>query len=1089
MSQGKSLLLAVLAAVTSSALFAQNSTIQGIVKDPSDALIPGASVVITNIETGLKREVATNETGFYTVPTLPVGRYKLSATMKGFSTAEVPEVKVDVAQIARVDFTLTPGSVTESVRVEATAAMLDSETATVGQVIDNKRIVELPLNGRNYLELARLTAGTAPARGSRPASEGVFSAGGQHGYQVQVNIDGVDNSATYSGGPIGFEAQAVKPSVDAVGEFRVVTNNLSAEYGNRMGGHVFVNIKSGTNQFHGTAFEFLRNSALDGTNFFANRAGNPKPPYKQNQFGGTFGGPIRRDKTFFFASYEGTRTRLGRSFTSSVPTLEVRNGDFNRIRPVFDPATTVGTPTSFTRQQFPGNIIPRNRWDPLFPKLLELYPLPTDNSVIVNNFFYSPTESNDVDVLDLKGDHNLNDNNRISVRYSKRARDRFEPGPLPMPADGALATTTVIRTNSIAASWNSTLSASIANEVRFGFTDFPTRFDVPYDRPLFDEYGIKGIPKTTFATSNDHGLSRFTPAGYAEIGTRSFWPNINNMKTYQFNDTLYHNVGKHNIRYGGEFRRENVFRNAARFARGQFVFNREFTANPANRAATGDGMAEFMLGLASGGTIGNETGENLWAKTFAMFVQDDWKITPRLTLNLGLRYDIFFAPTAPDSLVSNFELDFANTGANARLRQVRPNGGGDCLCENDLNNFAPRVGLAWKATQKTVVRAGAGIIYARADALQTQWARFQNQSPDFIEIGFGTIDRINPRLTLSGGFPAVTLPATEVPGPNSVGVTSSSRYLPAQYSQQWFFDVQRELPFDILLTLGYNGNGTRKMLANVNYAIPFNIEPSPVPLANRRLWPFYNNVNRMEPLGSLSYNGMIFKVEKRFSKGLTFLSSYTWAHAIDNADEEGNNDAGGAGLKPWDRSLNRGPALTDVRHNYILSTTWELPVGRRRAFLGDINRFADLFLGGWQISGIFSRTSGVPFTVTTSGGITNAGGADRPNRLRDGALPASERSIDRWFDVGAFAVQPQFTYGNSGRNILNGPWLNNLDLSIAKVFQVTERVRLQFRGEAFNATNTPFFGLPNANITSPGVGQINSAGEPRRIQFGLKLLF
>jgi len=1089
MLQGKFLALVLLGIASGSALFGQNSTIQGLVKDGSDSLIPGAAVTITNIETGLRREISTNESGFYSVPTLPVGRYKLTAGMKGFSTAEVEEVKVDVAQVARVDFTLTPGAVTESIRVEATAAMLDSETATVGQVIDNKRIVELPLNGRNYLELARLTAGTAPARGSRPGSEGVFSAGGQHGYQVQVNIDGVDNSATYSGGPIGFEAQAVKPSVDAVGEFRVVTNNLSAEFGNRMGGHVFVNIKSGTNQFHGTAFEFLRNSELDGTNFFANRNGSAKPAYKQNQFGGTVGGPIRKDKTFFFASYEGTRTRLGRSFVSTVPIDEIREGNFNRIRPIFDPATTVGTAASFTRQQFPNNIIPRNRWDPLFPKLLALYPRPTDNSRIANNFFYSPSESNDVDVLDLKGDHNINDSNRISVRFSKRARDRFEPGPLPMPADGALATTTVIRTNSIAASWNSTLNASMANEVRFGFTDFPTRFDVPYDKPLFDEYGIKGIPKTTFATSNDHGLSRFSPAGYAELGTRSFWPNINNMRTYQFNETLYHNFGKHNIRYGGEFRHENVFRNAARFARGQFAFGREFTANPANRGATGDGMAEFMLGLASGGTIGNETGENLMAKTIAGFVQDDWKITPRLTLNLGVRYDIFYAPTAPDSLVSSFELDFANVGANARLKQIRPKDGGDCLCENDLNNFAPRIGLAWKATQKTVIRAGVGVIYARADALQTQWARFQNQSPDFIEIGFGTIDRINPRLTLSGGFPAVTLPATEIPGPNSIGITAPSKYLPTQYSQQWFADIQRELPFDTLFTIGYNGNGTRQMLADVNYAIPFNIEPSPIPIANRRLWPFYNNVSRPQAVGNLSYNGMIVKVEKRFSKGLTFLSSYTWSHAIDNSDEAGNSDGGGAGLKPWDRSLNRGPALTDVRHNYILSTTWEVPVGRKRAVLGDINRFADLLVGGWQLSGIFSRTSGLPFTVSTSGGITNAGGADRPNRLRDGALPASERTIDRWFDVSAFAVQPQFTYGNSGRNILNGPTLTNLDLSVGKTFTVTERVRLQFRAEAFNATNTPFFGLPGANITGAGVGQITSAGEPRRVQFGLKLLF
>lgn len=1068
-------------------LSAQTGSIQGSVKDQSEGVIPAAKVTLTNLETGLRREVTTNESGLYSVPSLPVGRYKVGASNKGFSTSEVPDIKLDVGQAARVDFILKPGTLTESVSVSATAALLDSETSTVGQVIDNKRIVELPLNGRNFLELARLTAGAAPARGSRPQGEGVFSAGGQHGYQVQVNIDGVDNSGTYSGGPVGFEAQAVKPSVDAVGEFRVVTNNLSAEYGNRMGGQVFVNIKSGTNQVHGSAYEFLRNANLDGTNFFANRVGAKKPPYKQNQFGGTVGGPVRKDKTFFFASFEGTRTRLGRSFTSTVPVLEERNGDFNRIRPVYDPATTLGTAASFTRQPFAGNIIPKTRWDPLFPKLLNLYPTPTDNSKIVNNYFYSPSESNDVDTYDFKGDHNISDGSRLSVRYSRRNRDRYEPGPLPLPADGALATTTKIRSQSLAAAYNLSLTPTIANEFRFGFTNMPTSFDIPYDTATFADFGIKGIPKTSFDVSNNHGLSRFSPGGYSELGARSFWPNTNNLKVYQLNDTLFKAWGKHNTRFGAEFKRENVFRNAARFARGQFVFVREFTANPANRGATGDGLAEFMLGLASGGTIGNENGENLWVNNFATFVQDDWKITPRLTLNLGLRYDIFFAPTFPDGGVSTFDLDFSRTGStDIQLKQT--NIKGSCGCKNDLNNLAPRVGLAYRLTNKTVVRSGFGLIYAQADALQTQWARVQNQAPDFVEIGFGTIDRINPRLTLSGGFPAVQLPATSVPGPNSVAIDAPNKFLPAQYSNQWFFDLQRELILDTLLTVGYSGNSTHKLLTGINYNIPFNIVPSSVPVANLRLWPFYTAVNRQEPLGNLSYNALMVRLEKRFSKGLTFLSAYTWSHAIDNVDEVGNNDAGTV-LKPWDRRLNRANSLTDVRHNYVLSTTYELPVGKGKHFLATTNRLTDAVLGGWQVSAIVGRTSGLPFTVTTSGGITNAGGADRPNRLGVGTVPADQRTIDRWFDLAAFQVQPNYTYGNSGRNILTGPTLKNVDFSLAKSFAIVERVRLQFRAEAFNATNTPFFGLPGNNINGAGAGQITSAGEPRRVQFALKLLF
>ncbi|MEZ5398544.1 MAG: TonB-dependent receptor [Bryobacteraceae bacterium] len=1066
--------------------FGQAGSIQGIVRDQTDAAVVNADVSVVNLDTGLRRETKSNEVGLYTIPSLPVGRYKVTAALQGFAPAELPEVKLDVNQTARLDFTLKPGTVTESIDVSAAAALLDSETATVGQVIENKRIVELPLNGRNYLQLARLTAGTSAARGSRPESEGVFSAGGQHGYQVQVNIDGVDNSLTYSGGPIGFEAQAIKPSVDAVGEFRVVTNNLSAEYGNRMGGQVFVNIKSGTNGVHGTLFEFLRNSSLDGSNFFANRAGSPKPPYRQNQFGGTIGGPIKKDRTFFFGSYEGTRTRLGRSFTSTVPTEAVANGDFNGIRPVYDPATTVGTATSFTRQPFPGNIVPKNRWDPLAPKILALYPKAT-GAGIVNNYFFAPSESNDVNSYDIKGDHNLSDTSRFSVRYSRRDRDRYEPGPLPLPADGGLATTTVIDTNSFAGTHSMTFGASMTNEFRVGVTDVKTRFDVPYDSPLFDDYGIQGIPKTNLASSNDHGLSRFTPLGYRELGTRSFWPNTNNQRTYQFNDTVFRNWGKHNIRFGGEFRREDVFRNAARFARGQFAFNREFTANPASRATTGDGLAEFMLGMASGGTVGNENGEYLVATTTAVFIQDDWKITPNLTLNLGLRYDIFFAPRFPDGKVSTFELDFSNLGPNARLKQTRfgPN---ECLCKNDTNNFAPRLGFAWKATPKTVVRAGAGLIYARADSLSTQWARGQNQAPDFLEFGFGTLDRINPRLTLSGGFPTVDFNASEVPGPNAVGIDSPNRFVPSQYSQQWFFDIQRELPFSTLFTIGYNGNGTRKLLGGLNYNIPYGIEPSPVPVNNRRLWPYYNGVNRTEPYGSLSYNGMIAKLEKRFSKGLTFLASYTWAHAIDNLDEVGNGEGAGA-LKPWDRTLNRGNSLTDIRQGFVFSGTYELPFGKGKMFLAGAGKAADLVLGGWQLGGVLSKSTGEYFTVTTSGGITNAGGADRPNRLRDGNLPAGDRTIDRWFDTSAFAVQPQYTYGNSGRAIIEGPGVINLDFSLAKTFSITERFRLQFRAEAFNASNTPAFGNPAANLNTPGVGAITSAGEPRRVQFGLKFLY
>lgn len=1076
----------VLTALIAASAAAQTATVQGVVSDSSQAAMAEVKVTATNLETGFTREALTNGQGFYAMPSLPVGRYKVEAARTGFASAQVPDIKLDTNQVARVDFALKVGTVAERVEVSAAAALLDSETSTVGQVIDNKRIVEMPLNGRNYLQLAALTAGVAPSAGGRTADEGGFVASGQHGYQVNITIDGLNNSSVASGGPLGFEAQAVKPSIDAVGEFKVVTNNLSAEYGDRMGGQIIVNLKSGTNQFHGSAFEFLRNSSFDGTNFFANRNGAKKPPFRQNQFGATAGGALIRNRTFLFGAYEGTRIRLGKSFVSTVPTARIREGDFGELRNIYDPATTTGAGAAMQRQPFPNRIIPKNRWDPLVPKLLTLYPAAT-TAVIANNYFFSPSESNDQNTYDIKGDHNISDTSRLSVRYSRRDKDRFEPGPLPLPGDGGLGTTTDVTAHSVVGTWSKTFGSSFTNDLRIGNTRMPTKFDIPFDKPLFEEFGIKGVPKTNLTSSTDHGLTRFSPAGYAEIGSRSFWPNINKLNLWQFSDTAFKQAGKHALRFGGEYKKETVFRNAARLSRGNMVFGREFTADPQNRAATGDGFAEFLLGWASGGTVGNENGEFIHFPSLALFVQDDWKLTPNLTLNLGVRYDIFYTPYFPDGGVSNFVLDRSLAGAAARLQQVRPSGKRDCGCENDLNNFAPRIGLAWRATSKTVVRSGFGVIYGRPDQNDSQFARFSNQPPDFVEVGLGTLDRINPRYFLKDGFPAVQLPATSVPGPNLVGVNARRAQMPMQYSQQWFFDLQRELPWNVLATAGYNGNGTRKMQGGLDYNLPFG--PGVQTIAQRRTLPFYTGISVVESFGNLSYNALAFKLEKRFSQGLSFLSSYTWSKTIDNVTESLNNTGGQGALNPWDRSLDKARSVSDIRHNYAASASYEIPLGRGKAWMGNAPRALDLILGGWQLGGILSLRTGLPFTVLTPGGLTTAGGADRRVRNGNGALPAGQRAVERWFDISAFSVQPQYTFGTSGRNILDGPGLRNFDLSLAKRFTITERVAAQFRFESFNFTNTPAFGFPAATINAARAGEISAAGEPRRIQFALKLLW
>lgn len=1068
-----------------SAALAQTASINGVVSDTSQAVVVGAGITVTNLETGLRREARTNETGTYAINLLPVGRYRVEAAMTGFSKQERPELKLDVDQVVRLDFTLKPGTVTETVEVTAVAALLDSESATVGQVISNKSIVEMPLNGRNYLNLATLTAGTSPNPGGRNASEGGFLSGGAHSYQMNVQVDGLDNNTIYSGGPIGYEAQAVKPSIDAIGEFKVITNNFSAEYGGRMGGTVLVNIKSGTNQLHGSAYEFLRNDKLDASNFFANRNKAAKPTYRQNQFGGTLGGPIRKNRLFLFGSFDGTRIRSGTSSVSTVPTAEERTGDFSKIRNIFDPLTTTGTGAAMTRQQFAGNVISKARWDPLFLALMALYPAPTTTG-IVNNYYFSGADRNGWNNYDFKGDVLFNDTNRLSVRYSRRDKDQYSNGPLPMPADGGLATTTVINSNSVVGSYVRNLSPTMNNELRIGQSRMPTSFDIPYDKPLYDQYGIKGIPKANFASSNDHGLTRFTPSGYAELGSRSFWPNTNNIYVTQFNDVLFRSASHHNIKVGGEFKHTNVFRNAARFARGQMAFNREFTANPQNRAATGDGLAEFMLGWVAGGSLGNENGENLMTNSMAAFIQDDWKISPRLTMNVGLRYDIFFAPTFPDGRVSNFLLDYSQIGANGRLPEIRPKNGSDCGCEQNYHDFGPRLGLAYRLTNKTVLRSGFGLIYSQDDSYSVQSARWINQSPDFVEYSLATVDRINPLMTLQSGFPAVQLPATVVPGPAAVGINVQAAKMPDQYSEQWFLDVQRELPYDTLLTIGYTGVGAHRMVVPLDYNLPYG--PAASTVASRRIFPYYTGVTRQMSMGNSFYNALLGKVEKRFSKGLSFLSAFTWSHNIDDYAETNNNTGGNGAVVPWNVELNRGHSYSDIRRQWAFSAAYELPFGKGKAWL---NRggVVNTLLGGWQLASLVAMRSGIPFTVVTSGGITNAGGADRQNRIGNGTLPSDQRTIDHWFDTSAFVVQPQYTYGNSGRNILTGPGLRNLDLSLSKSFTIREGKRLQFRAESFNFTNTPSFGQPGATLNGAGVGQITSTtGDPRKIQFGLKFV-
>ena len=1093
----------VLCIAAATLCFAQNSGIQGVVTDSPGGVIPAADVTAVNVATGVEYEAQSNETGLYSVPFLSPGTYSVTARTEGFAPSTRENLKLDVQQIARVDFTLSLGTVAEVVEVSAAAALLESEQAAMGQVIDNQRIVEMPLNKRNYLELAQLSVGILPGAtvgaGTRPGrNEAGFVGMGMRGYQNNVMIDGIDNGSRAGGGPLGFEAQASKPSVDAVGEFKVVTNNMSAEYGFRMGPKVLVSIKSGSNELHGSAFEFVRNEKLDATNFFANRSGAAKPTLRQNQFGGTLGGPIIKNKTFGFFSYQGTRIRLGRSFLATVPSGLARSGDFSMERTnfnqIFDPATTVGTGADASREPFPNNTIPANRFDPVSTPLLSRYPSSNveGREFGFNNYFRAPSDADDTDQYDFRVDHNVGDGDRVFFRMSIRRQFRVNQSPLPVEAGGQGGQTVDLNGDNLAFNWTHSFSPTLHNEARFGFTHFPTRFDTLIQEPLNATLGIKGAPGDTFGDGFDQGFSFFNINGYNNLGTPCCWPNINNMDNIQIVENLLWQKGNHGIKIGFDYRRLNIFREAMRFRRGQFLFNRVFTAEQPNigrsRARTGNGLAEMMLGTVGQTRVGNPAGENAVVPYTGIYIQDDWKVTPKLTLTLGVRWELFNRGYYPKGHipgrtgVSNYITAYNGLAPGEEEYWDRPEDGSDCGCENDRNNFAPRVGFAYRLNEKTVIRASAGLFYGEGDIV-TDGSAWSRQVPDFTEIITPTFDNITPVTLVKDGFLPVTLPAAE-PLPNT-GASASYRSQPTQYASQWFIDIQRELPENTVWIIGYQGSAT----SFLQYRFDIN-NPGPhptIPARARRLRPLRTGVTLGEPGANASYNALVTRLEKRFSRGVTFLTSYTWSHNIDN-----NTQFLDSGLfnvaNHYDRGAERASANIDMTQSFTSSFTWQLPFGKDRAFGANWGGAADAILGGWQIGGLVSLRTGFPFEVTFPGDPQNSGTTNRGNRVGSGVL--SNPTIDNWFDQSAFVVSEPGIFGTTGRNPLRGPGGRNFDFMLGKRFRMPwEGHTVQFRFEAFNFTNTPQFGQPVGGMLRAATGTINRAGEPRRIQFGLKYLF
>jgi hypothetical protein len=1068
---------ALLIAVCLSRLFAQDAgTIFGTVNDASGAVLTGARVTLLNVDTNSSLETRTDSSGDYIFTPVRIGNYTVKVDMQGFAGATRPGLSLNVQQRMRVDFALTIGSVDQSIEIRAESPLLETSTSSIGQVVQNKSILELPLNGRDYQQLAVLTAGTVPTGGiSRGNSD--FSANGARPLNNNFLLDGVDNNS-YVLDLQSFSSQSVTPSIDALQEFKVQNNNFSAEFGRYGGAVINATLKSGTNDLHGTVFEFLRNNVLDANNFFNNTAGRSLPAFRQNQFGGTAGGPLVRNKLFLFGSYQGTRIAQGVTFVSTVPTDAQRNGIFSL--PIYDPATLRANPagTGFVRDLFPNNQIPANRFDSTGKKVVDVYPSP-NLSTGANNFILNPGNNTGSNQYDARFDLNISTRDTMFGRYSLTDAYGTTPGPLPAPAVGQTSTGNSPTTaHGAALSEIHTFTPHVINDFRLGFNRLSTaRLTQVTDR-IIEQYGFKGIP----FFSGIGGLPAVSVTGYQGVGEGGTLPNLKLSQVTQITNGLSIIHGSHTIKAGADVRFiiSNAFTPSG--TRGSFTFSGAYSQNPQSRPRTGDGLADLLLGVPSSASITTPTIGDLRQRYYGAYVQDDWQVTNNLTLNLGLRWDLSSPFWDHYDRMSNFIMEPGPDFGKLVLAGSR----GDSIPDRALvkfykTDFAPRFGLAWRLPHKFVIRSAYGIFNSGTSLFGINGRLSFN--PPFNESYSYTGDQINSLFTLAQGFPANVLQPTI----NQINrqVISFDPNMHNGYLQQWSFNVQKEIVPSLLFDGSYSASVGHKLTGSRNANQP---RPGAGALQPRSPFPQFTTVSRVEPFANSSYHALELKLEKRFSGGLTFLTAYTWSHFLD--DTPTVLDLMGAGIQDaFNRRAEKGNTNYDVRQRFVTSYAYELPLGKGKRFLNG-GGVSNAVLGGWQLNGILALQSGRTFTPTLNFNAANAGGAQRPDRIASGVIPYGDRTVSRWFDPAAFVAPDGFAFGNSGRNILTGPRLEQWDFSLFKTIPVNDRFRLQIRAESFNVLNHANFALPNATIGTPAAGFISgTVSSPRQNQFAMKLVF
>jgi hypothetical protein len=1143
-----------------------SATLRGTVQDSTRAVVVGAEVSVTNTGTNDTQTVVTDSDGTYIVPQLRPGFYRITVKKDGFKTATLDQVKLDVQQVRGVDVTLDLGQASEAVTVVGTTATIETTSSTVSQTIENKRLVDLPLNGRNPFSLATLAPGVVPAPGSSP-----FISGGRNATS-EVTIDGVSNVNAENN--VSILDLNYTPSVDAVQEFSVQTNSVSAEFGRLGGGVINLVTKSGTNTYRATAFGFLRNSKLDATNFFTNRAGQKKGSFKRNQFGGNLGGPVAlpgyqgKDRTFFFVNYEGLRQRSGTVSTLTVPLPEWRVGDFSNLRNssgqpiiIYDPWTTrpdPNNPGQYIRDPFLGNRIPANRMSAVGRALAQYWPLPnttpTNAFTQANNYTLSGVAPADADRVDSRVDHVFNTRWRMFVRYSLSDESNlpfnsFQNAASSSGGDGP----TYTRTQSLSIDHAYTVSPTFILDVRYGLNRrYVDRVPISGG---FDLAGL-GFPPNVVQTAQAAEFPRIDVQGFQSLGQATFTDLVIAPTTHQANINATKIVSNHTLKFGMDYRKFLLNFLQLFFPSGQYGFsNAQWTQRNPNVTSSTEGLAlaSMLIGVPSFGQMSHNPTPASASSYWATYIQDDWKLSRKLTVNVGLRYEFDVPRTERFNRLSSFDFNATSPIAN----QVPANPffnpadleGGLVFVNDehrrqvptDKNNFGPRIGVVYNLAEKTVIRSAYGVYYmpshvqAAGHSGSGGMMGFNSQSNMIV-----SLDNRIPLRTVDNPFPdgfnlppgdslgAATFLGLNIGGGNGGVFTTNA----TPYVQQWNLNVQRELPGNFIAEIAYLGSKGTKLLIGESGLAFSQVDPvylslqtalqdqvpnpffgiitnpsSPLRFETvqraRLLRPFpqYDGVSAFRVPGAESiYHAGTLRLDKRFSQGLSLLSSYTWGKLIDDASTTvGFLGQAGAQQNAYDRSSDRSISSQDIRHRFVTSFVYDLPFGRGKTFGNQWSGPLDWFLGGWQINGIATFQSGLPLIITQGVNNTNLfSPSQRPTwNGADANISGSDVSknekILKWFDTGAFTVTPAFRFGNTPRVMpnLRADGVKNLDLSLFKNnYFHGGKWNAQLRIEAFNVLNRVQFGTPNTQAGNSNVGVVSStANQPRQVQIAMKLLF